>query len=267
MRFAAALSPLLVAAALLAGGCQRLEEADDDAFPDTDFGFDDSSSGDTFLESSASQTEGDQDPNVVGCDPLTAAQCAPGQKCTAVVSGGTTLFSCVEQSGSLQEGEDCMVSLEDGQDGCIAGTVCLGDEAGTCRQLCDNDAQCETGQCLDDPLHGIPHCARDCDAFEPACPSLQQCRRQGDRFSCMDALPGDVGGVGEPCLLQGDAGCGQGLLCVTGALVPGCASGGCCAQLCDLGLADPCSSPATCNAALETAAPGYESVGACFVPA
>jgi hypothetical protein len=37
--------------------------------------------------------------------------------------------------------------------------------------------------------------------------------------------------------------------------------------LCDLGGADPCDVPATCNAVIDAPAPGFEGIGACFVPA
>lgn len=248
-------------------GCQRLDAEPEDEGPrTTEFDFEGSSSGDPFLDSSAEET-GDDGPAVTNCDPITAAECAPGQKCTAVLSGSSVVFTCVETTGTAQTGDGCTVSLDDGLDGCAFANVCLGDDDGTCRRLCDGPGDCTDGQCLDDPIHGVPHCARDCDAFEPACPSLLQCRRQSDRFSCVDAVPGDDGSAGDPCLLDGDAGCGEGLMCVTGALVPGCASGGCCVPLCDLDAGDSCSSPSTCNAALEAPAPGWESVGACFVPA
>ena len=41
----------------------------------------------------------------------------------------------------------------------------------------------------------------------------------------------------------------------------------CCTALCDLSGADPCIAPATCVQVLMGPAPGFEDIGACFVPA
>jgi len=257
--------PCVVAVA----GCQRLGDegpADDPAPADTDVDIDDSISGGSLLESG--DEGGSDDGGVeVGCDPITNVPCGGGEKCTVVLSGSAPSFACVGETGSAEVDQNCDMSLEDGLDGCVQGTVCLGDEVGTCRPLCSSEADCTAAQCIEDPIHEVPHCASDCSPLEPTCPGLLQCRRQSDRYSCVDALPGDVGGAGEACELEGDAGCGEGLMCITGALVPGCAAPGCCVTLCDLDELDSCSAPATCTQALEAPAPGFETVGACFVPA
>jgi len=159
------------------------------------------------------------------------------------------------------------VSLSDGLDDCAAGSVCLGDEAGTCRPLCESESDCTGALCIEDPFAGVPHCANDCSPFEPSCASGLQCRRQSDRFSCIDPVPGDDGGPGEPCSIIDDAGCAGGLVCISGALVPGCGTQGCCVTLCDLDAQSTCSAPTTCTPALESPAPGFEAIGACFVPA
>jgi len=264
---------VVVGACVLAlPGCQRIDDgaSDDDTPFDTDFTAGDDTDG-PFLETGAFEDTGVDDPDDddtnAACDPVEGTDCGAGEKCTAVLEGSTPAYACVSETGTQGLGQSCTVSLEDGLDGCTAGTVCLGEDAGTCRPLCTDNADCTMALCLEDPLHGIEHCAADCSPFGTACPSLQQCRRQGDRFSCVDALPADVGGAGEPCLLENDAGCGQGFMCVSGALVPDCQSAGCCTPLCDLSLGDTCVSPATCNAALESPSPGFESIGACFVPA
>jgi len=273
MRIFSSLGPRwasLCLAGLVVFGCQRVDgdEANDDGNTPVDTDIDDDGlSGGSLLESGTFSDEDDDGGIEVMCNPVTSMECNDGEKCTVVLQGGAPTFACVGEAGSTAIGEDCTVSLEDGLDGCTAGSVCLGEDAGTCRPLCDSPVDCTSALCLEDPIHGVPHCAPDCSPFEPACSSLLQCRRQHDRFSCVDALPGDVGGTGEPCSLQGDAGCGQGLMCVTGALVPDCATAGCCTPLCDLDGGAGCSAPATCSPALEGPAPGFESVGACFVPA
>ncbi len=253
-------------------GCQRIDDGDANDSSNTPFETDFSdngASGDSLLESGTffdDSNDADNEPEF-SCNPVTSIECGDGEKCTVVLQDSEPTFTCVGETGSRSVGDDCTVSLEDGLDGCTAGSVCLGEDAGTCRPLCDSPVDCTSALCLEDPLHGVPHCAPDCIPFEPNCSNLLQCRRQSDRFSCVDALPGDVGGSGESCSLQGDAGCGQGLMCVTGALVPGCATAGCCTPLCDLDSVSACNAPATCTPALEGPAPGFESIGACFVPA
>lgn len=249
-------------------GCQRLDDpgsdSNDSAF-ETDF-LDDDGSGGPLLESGGE--EGSDDGGVeIDCDAVTNVPCTDGEKCTAVIDGGSLAYTCVGETGTQGVGQDCTVSLDDGLDGCVTGTVCLGDDAGSCRAHCNGDADCTDGTCVEDPLRDVPHCANDCSPFEPSCTGTLQCRRQVERFSCVDAQEGDVGGAGDPCLLEGDAGCAEGLMCVSGALVPDCASAGCCVTFCDLSGPDTCSSPSTCTAALEAPAPGFESIGACFVPA
>ncbi len=251
-------------------GCQRLDGGDEpNTPPDTDgmsAGNLDDVSGGSLLESGGEDTGSDEDPQEE-CNPVTGAPCTEGEKCTVIRSGGSFDYVCVGESGTTPLGNACTVSLQDGLDGCTAGSVCLGADAGTCRPLCKSNADCEGATCVADPFDGVPHCADDCSPFEPACAGMLQCRRQGDRFSCLDALPGDVGGGGDACQLQGDAGCGEGFVCLSGALVPGCGTAGCCVSVCDLDAADTCSAPSTCTSVLEGPAPGFEAIGACFVPA
>ncbi len=251
-------------------GCQRLDGEDGPpGTPATDgmsAGNLDDVSGGSLLEGGGMDETGDEDPQE-GCDPVTGSPCTEDEKCTVVQSGGSLEYLCVGEAGSAAIGEACTVSLEDGLDGCTAGSVCLGDDAGTCRPLCRSDADCTSATCIDDRFDAVPHCADDCSPFEPACPGLLQCRRQNDRFSCIDALPSDEGGPGDPCQIPDDVGCGEGFVCLSGALVPGCGSAGCCVSVCDLDAGDTCDAPSTCTAVLEAPAPGFEAIGACFVPA
>ena len=121
--------------------------------------------------------------------------------------------------------------------------------------------------CLSATVGSAPYCADDCSPFEALCTSPTQCRRNDERFSCRVPRESDVGGGGSPCEQEDDGGCAGGFVCVAGALVPGCTEGNCCAPLCDLEAVDSCGSPATCNQALSAPAPGFETIGACFVPA
>ncbi|MEM6292899.1 MAG: hypothetical protein AAGA54_16610 [Myxococcota bacterium] len=266
------LSLLALALVVSAGvGCQRLDGGGDDGGgPSTmSAGNLDDSGGGTLLESGDDGSSDDGGGGIMGsgCDPVEQADCDPGEKCTAVLAGAGLAYACVSEVGTLQPQESCTVNLEDGLDGCVAGTVCLGDETGTCRPLCEAENDCTGGLCVEDPFDDVPHCAADCSPFEPSCPSPSECRRRGDRFVCLDPSEGDVGGAGSECQVEQDSGCAEGHVCVPGALVPNCETTSCCVTLCDLDSVDSCASPATCNAAIGSPAPGFESIGACFVPA
>ncbi len=267
-------TPLSLCALALVGfvgaGCQRLDGGDASGGGPSSMsaGNDDDTGGGTLLASGGDESSEDGGGIMgSGCDPVAQTDCDPGEKCTATLSGAGLTYACVGEVGTLQEQETCTVSLEDGLDGCFAGTVCLGDESGTCRPLCEGENDCEDGLCVEDPFDTVPHCAADCSPFEPSCPSPLECRRQGDRFVCLDPAEGDVGGAGAECQVAQDSGCSEGHVCVPGALVPGCETTSCCVTLCDLDSVDGCPAPATCNAAIGTPAPGFESIGACFVPA
>lgn len=256
-------------------GCQRLD-GDDDSGSGSGNGnsesagnIDDDGGGGTLLsDGNASEAESSGGSEAMeGCDAVLQTDCDEGEKCTAILSGGVVQYTCVTDDGMLETDATCTVSLTDGLDGCLSGLVCLGDDAGTCRPHCDTANDCEASLCLEDPIHEVRHCAAQCSPFEPLCPSTLQCRRRGDRFACVDPQEGDVGGAGTTCNLADDGGCAAGLLCVPGALAPGCENANCCVPLCDLSSADSCNAPATCNGALIAPAPGFENVGACFVPA
>ncbi|MCH9680518.1 MAG: hypothetical protein K0V04_03710 [Deltaproteobacteria bacterium] len=262
-----ALFPTLVLASSL--GCQQLpEEPDDDgAGPGATQGAD--TGGGTLIPgddtSADAETGGGSMSN---CDPVTQIGCAAGEKCTATLSAGAILYTCVADPAGLDVNAPCQASHDDGVDGCPPTTVCLEDEAGqgVCVSLCEVDGDCTQAECLPARESDIPYCADDCSPFGSLCPAPLQCRRNGNRFSCAFIGTADIGGPGAACSIAEDAGCAPGLACLPGALVPDCATGNCCAPLCDLSEADPCGLPSTCNGILQGPAPGFEEIGACFVP-
>jgi hypothetical protein len=133
--------------------------------------------------------------------------------------------------------------------------------------LCLKDSDCDQALCIEDPVEDVPFCADECSPFESLCTSPLQCRRLDDRFVCRFPTLADVGGYGDACSLDQDQGCGPGFACLPGELVPDCTTANCCTNLCDLSGPDPCGAPATCAQVIESPAPGFESIGACFVPA
>lgn len=275
MRPALALSSLVLGSLslVLSLGCQRLPAEEDDGSgsgPSTP----EPTEGETFLPGDegdatagaddANETEGNQ-----ACDPVAQTGCPSGQKCTAIVTDQAVAYTCVPVTGGLGPQEACVASPSDGVDECPAGYACLADEAeaGLCAPLCEGNGDCTQALCMPARETDIPYCADDCSPFESPCPSPLQCRRNGDRFSCLFLGLDDVGGPGAGCGITGDAGCAPGLVCLQGALIPGCTTDNCCTTVCDTTEADPCDTPASCLPILESPAPGFESIGACYVPA
>ena len=258
----------LVALALALTGCQQLPEEDDDAATSMSAGNVDTGGG-TFLdEGPGSEGAGDEGQVESECDPSTQTGCSEGEKCAVQKVGVSVTYVCAPDTGTLEPFAGCTPALTTGDDDCLAGYACVGSETqAACVPLCVTDGDCDGGVCVLDPLNFVPHCGLDCSPFEPNCPTPLQCRREENRFSCKFALEEDIGVGLDPCVETDDAGCAAGFACIAGELVPSCESDHCCTPLCDLGGVDTCTAPATCAPALLGAAPGFENVGACFVPA
>ncbi|MCA9648811.1 MAG: hypothetical protein KC501_02825 [Myxococcales bacterium] len=262
-----ALLPVLLT---LGSGCQRLPGDEDDG---ADGGPGPMTNATTLIPPSTDGNDEDAADatgnGMAACDPVTQSNCEMDEKCTALVTGGAVTYACVADPGGLNPSSPCTPSHEDGIDGCSAGYACLADEAenGLCAPLCESSTDCAQGVCIPAPESAIPYCADDCSPFGSVCPSPLACRRNDDRFSCRFVGIDDIGGVGSPCVQTDDGGCASGLVCLPGALVPDCASDNCCVSVCDLSEADPCVAPSTCNPVIEGPAPGFEDIGACFVPA
>ena len=261
----------LFVVALASAACQQLPDTSDD-----DDGGGPVSAGSTGTDGSTfvvfdTGTEetgqsGNDEIGELDCDPVAQTGCGPGEKCAAQKAGSSTVYVCVAESGMFDPFGSCTPMLTSGDDGCPGGYACLGSpESGACVPLCLLDSDCTGGVCVPDPYEFVQHCASDCSPFEPGCPAPTQCRRNENRYACLFARDEDVGVDGDPCVLNGDAGCTAGYSCLPGGLVPGCAEANCCTPLCDLMAPDTCASPTTCNPAIESPAPGFEDIGACFV--
>ena len=212
--------------------------------------------------------DGGQQPTV-DCDPTLVDACGSAGKCTVVENAGTrNHYTCVDDDGTLLPGDPCQPDPTTGIDGCAKGTVCLGDESGTgtCVALCFQNADCSMGLCLRDAIDQVPFCSAECLPNETSCAEPLQCRRTDDRFTCQFAREDDDGATGAECeSLQSDAGCAEGYVCLSGPVVPGCASSNCCTSVCDQTDASACGD-LVCGELFTAPAPGFEDVGACFVP-
>ena len=207
------------------------------------------------------------------CDPADYLSCGEGKKCTALLRGGRQdVYECVHDDGAVNLYDPCTPSPQDGQDRCSPGSICqptaIDGSVGLCMPLCAKTSECGGGACEPNPFNNVPSCGDACDPLAPLCPSVLRCRRADDRFACQVNTEVDVGEVTAQCLPEGDRGCSEGHVCEAGALIPSCASptGYCCTPVCELGDADPCGVPATCNPIFTSPAPGFEWAGACYVP-
>jgi hypothetical protein len=259
-----ALSSVLV----LAAGCQRVEVS-----YTSDSGGD--APGETTGETGDSGEEGGEGGDnlpTYNCDPGDDLACPDGQKCTPLLVGGKqNVYECVEDDNEHSRYDDCTPAPQTGQDGCEPGTVCLPDgftsDNGLCLPLCRNDSDCDLALCVPDPFNQVAFCSDHCDPLAPFCGQQKlQCLHTEDRFTCKYGREDDDGGYGEDCDAITDHGCREGFVCLQGEVVLGCESGFCCTNVCDLTEDDTCESPATCNPLEQGAPPGFEHIGACYVP-
>jgi hypothetical protein len=265
----------LVALAAAVVACQRVpDESLSSAGSDETTGGSSSGSSST---GAASNSGNDSSGSVLPeyrCDPADITSCADDEKCTAVFQGPyQNLYQCVPNDTANQLYESCAPSPYDGQDGCPPGTYCGVDSfdntTGRCVPLCKKDVDCGAGACLTNPFDQVPYCGDACDPLQPSCADGLQCRRGQSSFACsFYAIELDIGEYSAQCYPEYDVGCREGYICLPGALVPACASPTeyCCTDVCDQG-ADPCDSPASCNEIFTDPLPGFEWVGACYVPA
>lgn len=259
-----------LSSALLLAACQRVP-LDEDPGPieeDTD-----TDTSDVPTSEPPDDSNGDDGP-VFGCEPGVDSTCPSGQKCTALSDGGVLQnnFQCVNDDGTLPAGESCTPAPGTGQDSCTAGTVCLTDapeaSLGACLELCGNGDECEPGKCTESPYTLTPFCAPACDPLFPDCQMGRACLQADDRFVCgMPVADFDIGVTNEQCDPISLRGCAEGFACMTGSLVPACTFPACCTNVCDQnGDGAECTSPALCRPLFPEPSPGFEALGACYVP-
>lgn len=247
--------------------CQHVPTSDDQEPLEESSG---GSSGDVLDDDGGAGDDGSGP--LFNCDPDDEATCPEGQKCSAVSTGGPqNHFECVNDDGELLPGDECSPAPGTGQDGCTSGHACLTstpeEMLGRCLPICRNDSDCEPDKCTQSPLTSTNFCATSCDPLASSCPQGLVCRQAEDRFLCGMAIDVDTGLNADNCDGATLRGCAENYACLEGALVPGCNSGNCCTNTCDLTIGDSqCTAPALCRALFSAPAPGFENIGACFVP-
>jgi hypothetical protein len=263
-RFSSLTFPLLLATCI---ACQQatFEESSDEV------GDSETGDGDGDGDATGDGDSGDGDPTF-NCDPTVEMPCPEGQKCTVLISGGSSpIYECVTDDSDKLPYESCTPAPANGQDGCPSGHTCIAGaldaSAGVCMPLCTNDSDCDAALCTAPPNGEVPVCAVICDPLAPLCPELQACQRvRLSNFVCQFPLEGDDGTTAEGCNGALDSGCAQGFVCEAGGIIPDCVESSCCTALCDLSDTDPCEAPMICGELPLDPQPGLENVGACYVP-
>jgi hypothetical protein len=131
-----------------------------------------------------------------------------------------------------------------GVDDCDVGSYCWNVDAATNEGVCVTPCMgsqanpvCEDASLSCFQLLGTPviACVPSCDPLAPACPAAMTCAMSlssGYAPLCISQSLGVPTGAGTDCSFQ--LGCGDGFACVAAELVGNCASGSCCASICDL---------------------------------
>jgi hypothetical protein len=220
------------------------------------------------------------------CD-VWSQDCPEGHKCMPwdnMGAGSWNATKCTPLAPNpAQVGDECVVEGTgvSGIDDCELAAMCWAVDpetsTGTCVSFCSGT---EASPSCEDPATtcsitnggALILCLPGCDPLAQACPEGQACYGAGGSFICApNAAPADGGNYGDPCAFLNV--CNPGLFCASAAGVPGCqGSEGCCSEFCSLeGGAEQCqgaSGGQSCVAWFEEgqALPGYEDIGACFIP-
>lgn len=233
---------------------------------------------------SGGTTSAPTDTGILDCD-LWSPDCPPGHKCTQWDPDGNRVpnwESCtpiVPDPDALWEPCTADGTIETGLDSCDAGARCwnLDEETGIgyCIPYCVGSP--ENLGCPDPAwtcsVFGdgvLPLCYLGCDPIEPQCPSDRDvCVPTQDAFACVPDASLEGGAYGGPCEFLNA--CDPGLFCTNAGNVPGCTTGNCCSEFCEVGQGDDqCTGVAEGQRCLPwwlmDAPPGLEHVGGCFLP-
>lgn len=216
---------------------------------------------------------------LIECD-LAEQNCDAGNKCVPYATEEAPLWNatmCVaEAEDPVRIGRACHAEgLMSGHDDCEAGLVCVNIHArglqGECMPLPHDDV-CEAGVQMGPVNEGaISLCVPGCNPLEQDCAQGNGCYPIAESWGCVPDASGAQGEYADECLFVNV--CDPGLVCLSSAAVPGCSGGGCCSEVCDTSLGDEQCSGAeqgqTCQAWYSpgTAPAGFETVGACALPA
>lgn len=230
----------------------------------------------------------DDTPPIGDCD-IWQQDCPSGEKCMPWANDGGTSWNstiCTPIGADPgQPGDPCVTEGGgvSGTDSCDQAAMCWDVDGETGEGVCVSMCQGSEGNPLcDDPTTScviandgvLVLCLPACDPLLQDCSDGQACYVGDNAFVCVpDASGPDLGSFGDACEFTNA--CDPGLLCVSGGSVPGCLSGQCCSEFCDLNAPDP---DASCTGVGDgqmcigvfdegEAPPGTEDFGFCAIPA
>jgi hypothetical protein len=256
-------------------------------------------SGQSTTTSTTDPTETDTDPPdttfIVMPDGFNAGECAiweqdcaEGEKCMPYANDGGSAWNSTRCSpvtpDAGQPGDPCSVegSGVSGVDTCDVSSMCWDVDpetnTGTCVAFCTGNQDFPV---CDDPATAcsitnegvLILCLPACDPLLQDCAEGQACYGIDNAFVCAPDASGGEGVFGSPCEFINA--CGPGLACVGAGGVPDCTGSlGCCSSYCDLsdagssGSCEGASGGQECISWFEenSAPPGFEDVGVCFIP-
>jgi hypothetical protein len=220
---------------------------------------------------------------------LWGQDCPEEHKCMPWDNMGTGSWNATRctalHPNPAQVGDECSVEGTgvSGIDNCEAASMCWAVDpetnTGTCVSFCSGT---EANPSCDDPgttcsiTNGgaLILCLPACDPLAQECPDGQACYGVSGSFICApNAAAPDGGTYGSPCAFLNV--CNPGLFCASPDGVPGCqAAEGCCSEFCSLSDeagADQCQGAAGGQGCVPwfeegQALPGFEDIGACFIP-
>lgn len=211
------------------------------------------------------------------CDPW-VQDCPEGTKCAPYNSDNMGIWDenhCVPLASDPKlPGDSC--TMEDnkfsGQDNCAVGSMCFDVDAntlkGVCVEMCTgspNSPECSDIADVCTIFPPLILCLPGCHPLMPGCADGEVCVPLQSDFICV-YTPFPPMEPGAEC--TDHVQCGPGNFCTDATHVPGCATGKCCTEFCDL------KAPA-CSLAMQTCVPyfkageapaGKENIGLCGAP-
>lgn len=222
-----------------------------------------------FAEAGGPIGAGEEGSTTVGCD-AGALGCACRDDGSCDSPGTCDDGMCEGPVSPADDADDSatQTSAADSTDDDASSDVSTGDVP-----ACGNGVLDPLEEC--DDAFGCIDCALEhytCNPLNQAgCPPTQTCdlilgaTLDDQRTACWQEGRADLLALCDYNALDPELQCVDGLSCVGGAYVPGCAHGSCCTEWCDLLDAEACEAPAQCLTWKEpTMPPGLDGIGLCI---
>ncbi len=292
-----ALNPIVLATAVLLGGCGGGGSGDGNATSGDGSTTSTGGSGGTSTSTTAGSDATAADSSSTTADPpegecvLWADECGPDQKCAPWSLEDDQIPDSIRCCAAADDpdlaGEPCTMQEYNGSclDSCERGATCVLDDqeglTGQCRLYCQPggndcppDETCKTFFELLNDVPTVPLCMEQCDPLVQDCSvpgwvcipdSPTQAGQSG--FICVAPPPDEPYAYGDPCALANQ--CDAGLVCVVADRLPSCSFTSCCTSYCSLSEGDAgCMALDPNLRCIDWMAPdpAWEDVGVCALP-